>query len=355
MLRKDVKLGFAIGGIMLAVVVVYVLVVPGGDKKTVSVVPDDSQGSSQATPSPAPTDAKVGDTKAGDAKAAEPEIANGNNAPPADPTKADSTATPTTLPSAAASDATGNAPSNAAGRASDWNKLLAEGSSSPTMMSQTPSLDTKHGDEASPAGADAADKPAADPSNAPAAGDATSTPPTPAQVADAVRADKTTPDLGIDTSGTPATQPNESAERTHTVQPGEMLTSIAASVYGDSHKWKKIAAANPTINPNRLAPGTKLIIPALKGSAKASAIGGSSQSTAQTAAAALDPQKQYEVQPSDSLYRISMKLYGNASHVDKLYADNKETIGSDPRRLKLNMVLKLSDPPTSTLTNTASR
>src|SRR4051812_43028894 len=39
-MRKDVKLGFAIGGVLLAVLIVYVLVVPGSDK----AVPPQSKG-----------------------------------------------------------------------------------------------------------------------------------------------------------------------------------------------------------------------------------------------------------------------------------------------------------------------
>src|SRR5688572_24311992 len=35
-MRKDVKLGFAIGGVLLAVLIVYVLVVPGGGDKRLS-------------------------------------------------------------------------------------------------------------------------------------------------------------------------------------------------------------------------------------------------------------------------------------------------------------------------------
>jgi len=332
MLRKDVKLGFAIGGIMLAVVIVYVLVVPGGDKKAVSVVNDDSQGKTDTAPSPL----------ASDGKTAEPETATSANAPPADPSKvgADQTAANSqsgSRPGGQTNNPSGSSPAvggNANGSAADWNKLLAEGSSSPTMMSETPTLDTKHSNGA------AADQPA------PAPTDATSASPGVPLVDPAAPADKATPDLSVDTASTPATQPAASAQRTHIVQPGEMLTSIAAAAYGDSRKWKWIANANPNINPNRLAPGTKLIIPALKSSGESSA--------GTDAAANLDPQKQYEVQPNDSLYRISMKLYGNAEHVDKLYEANKDVIGPDPKRLKLHMVLKLTDPPTSTL-STASR
>jgi nucleoid-associated protein YgaU len=292
-------------------------------------VPDDSQGSqnqskSDLIPAPAPSDAKASESDTG-------------NPPSPDLAKADATPLPATMPTAATGD---NAPANASSNNSDWNKLLAEGSSSPTMMSETPSLDTKR----AAAGPDASGSATAD---QPASDAMATNPPGPN-----APADKATPDFAVDTAGTPSTQPTQSAQRTHIVQPGEMLTSISAAVYGDSRKWKKIAAANPNINPNRLAPGTKLVIPALSS--------GSSESSAATvtataaATAALDPQTQYQVQPNDSLYRISMKLYGKADHVDKLYQDNKETIGSDPRRLKLNMVLKLSDPPTSNLT-TASR
>jgi nucleoid-associated protein YgaU len=336
MLRKDVKLGFAIGGIMLAVVIVYVLVVPSGDRKTVSVVTDDSQSPTKTDISPLPAPSEP--------KSSEPETADKSNAPPADPSKADVAQAPTTAPSAAPS---GN---TAASGGSDWNKLLAEGSSSPTMMSETPSLDSKHSSPASAApiagqtdtSSALPDKPTADQAaavvnNSPAATPSADT-----------ASDKTTPDLAVDTAagetGGPSTQPAGS-QRTHIVQPGEMLTSIAAAAYGDSRKWKRIAAANPDVNPNRLAPGTKLVIPTL-GSAK--------ESSASSSVANLDPQTQYEVESNDSLYRISVKLYGKPDHVDKLYEANKDVIGSDPKRLKLHMVLKLTDPPTAPIT-TASR
>jgi nucleoid-associated protein YgaU len=340
MLRKDVKLGFIIGGVMLAVVIVYVLVVPGGDKKNVGFVNDESQ-------TPAKTD---GNALPGTGDAATPEQADKSNAPPADPSKLDAGQSPATMPSGNSS--ASNGASNNGGGA-DWNKLLAEGSSSPTMMSETPTLDTKHAAEpdaasgVTPSAAvNAAANPAADLAAAPTALADNA-------AASSATAEKATPDLAIDTTNvpatnTPATQPAVSTERTHIVQPGETLSSIAMASYGTSKKWKFIADANPNINPNRLAPGTKLVIPAPANSAASSA------SSAVTAELTVNSQTQYEVQPNDSLYRISMKLYGKADHVDKLYQDNKDVIGADPRRLKLHMVLKLSDPPTSSLT-TASR
>lgn len=51
--------------------------------------------------------------------------------------------------------------------------------------------------------------------------------------------------------------------RFHIVRKGESLSSIAGQYYGSSNQWPKIVAANQkTIkNPNKIAPGTKLIIP----------------------------------------------------------------------------------------------
>lgn len=51
--------------------------------------------------------------------------------------------------------------------------------------------------------------------------------------------------------------------RFHIVRKGETLSSIAAQYLGSSDKWRKILTANQKIikDPNRIAPGTKLIIP----------------------------------------------------------------------------------------------
>ncbi len=57
------------------------------------------------------------------------------------------------------------------------------------------------------------------------------------------------------TSGTP--KPN----RTHQVQVGDTLDRISARYYGDSTKWRVIAAANGIGDPLDLAPGRLLAIP----------------------------------------------------------------------------------------------
>ena len=53
-----------------------------------------------------------------------------------------------------------------------------------------------------------------------------------------------------------------SAGRTrYKIKKGESLWSIAESRYGNGHKWKAIAAANPKIDPNRVQAGQTITLP----------------------------------------------------------------------------------------------
>jgi nucleoid-associated protein YgaU len=53
------------------------------------------------------------------------------------------------------------------------------------------------------------------------------------------------------------------AKRIHIVRKGETLSQISAEYFGSADNWKKILDANKKIikNPNKLTPGTKLVIP----------------------------------------------------------------------------------------------
>jgi LysM repeat protein len=59
--------------------------------------------------------------------------------------------------------------------------------------------------------------------------------------------------------------PTESADhaKTYVVKRGDTLASIAAAEYGDAGAWRAIANANRISDPMRLAPGTRLSLPAL--------------------------------------------------------------------------------------------
>lgn len=72
-------------------------------------------------------------------------------------------------------------------------------------------------------------------------------------------------DLSSGSPNLPARQKTVPAEttRSHVVRPGETLSSIAQQYYGSPNDWRKILTANQkTIkDADRIAPGTKLIIP----------------------------------------------------------------------------------------------
>jgi nucleoid-associated protein YgaU len=146
------------------------------------------------------------------------------------------------------------------------------------------------------------------------------------------------------------TRPAASATpRTHTVQSGETLAAIAKSIYGKPNMYLAIEKANPSVNPNRLKVGTVLTLPAASSSSSSSdeAVPVIPTHHSHPADAAIDSTKEYKVRPGDSLQKIAQKLYGNAARADELYTTNKDTIGDDPAKLKVGEVLKLPEPPSS--------
>jgi Contractile injection system tube protein/LysM domain len=60
------------------------------------------------------------------------------------------------------------------------------------------------------------------------------------------------------TSGTPR------PHRVHRVQPGETLDRIAARYYGDSTRWRSLAAANSIEDPLAMRPGALLSVPRIE-------------------------------------------------------------------------------------------
>jgi nucleoid-associated protein YgaU len=169
---------------------------------------------------------------------------------------------------------------------------------------------------------------------------------------------------------TVAPDPAPAVERTHVVRSGETFSSISMMAYGNSNYWPSIVRANPKIDPNHLKVGMTINLPALtdvkpaepqtatahEGPATTNGGSGATAQPAQTARvahanAAVDPNKQYRVQPGDSLHKISVKLYGKSTLADKLYETNKELIGADPHKLKVGQVLTLPEPPQIMATN----
>jgi nucleoid-associated protein YgaU len=340
-MRRDLHIGLAIGGVLLAVLIVWGVVVSGSKKhkdvtlQTVGNPATDIPPASpaDATPAPAATDSNP-------SSIAPPPIII---AAPA----------PAPAPTAVASDNNTPAPATTAKKGDEWVGLLAGTTPAPLL----PASDTsKQIDAAAPIVTQTPDpigpvtsavQPGSQQIPAPAA-DATTPTPAPAATVDSHPAQ--------DTSAAPAP-----GTRTHTVAKGETFSSIAKVVYGDARYYQKIAQANPKINPNRLRPGTVITLPdaanVKKSSSKQSEAkpeaSANTDTASKPAAAPVDTQKEYRVVSGDSLYRISTRLYGSGEEADHLYDLNKEKIGPDKGKLKLGMILKIPSPPTVATASTS--
>ncbi len=362
MIRKETKLGLAIGGVVLAVIVVWVLAVSGGDDKQKQARTDSATGGAQH-----------GDQQ-GSRFSGEDQKPKVTLEPIADTDKS----------SADASGSTGQDPNNKRGDL-DWGRLLngdqpmLAGSHSPAAPGATPTadapivdtpiVDTLKTEPAPPAQGSTPVAPVS-PAGPVGSADPISNAPAPAneQVAIAPQADMlrqasvapqppATPPAptiapGVDStsitsSGSSVAIAESSApgkQRTHLIQKNETLSSISSAAYGNPNFYPHILRANPGLDATRMKVGASIILPDV--SAVKPAQDGAPGGQPKAAGAQIDAVKEYKVAANDSLYRISTKLYGKSELAGKLYELNKDQIGADPAKLKLGLVLKLPSPPT---------
>lgn len=285
-MRKDVRFGLTIGAILLAVLVVYVLVVPGGnDPDLVSLDTLD--------PILPTTDEPAENTGPSILDRVTP-LAN-DTPLRVETTTPDNTASVTQTPIAAVG----------AADQYDWDAILTHG----RMM--------------------AVDRTPTTPQ--PIAG--RSTPPIQETFI------PTAPQL------TQPTLTNSAAAefpRTHIVASGENFWTIAQAVYGDGRHFKLIEQANPGVDSSRLRIGQELRLPALPANTTAA-----QPAASRTAVNVTLDARQYRVQQNDSLHRIAQKLYNDSTRWEEIYRLNRQTIGADPAKLKLGMVLQLPETPTA--------
>ena len=317
-MRKDTRIGVAIGLVLFAVLIVYAVVgnKTNGKKKITldktgkTLAPVDDSSTRGEAPSTDTAGSGATGSAAGEGQAA---TADTSNKP--------------TGSAPAASGSTGVASDNAvavdppapSGSGANWAALLSATEKVDPVRSRTP--DMAPTDSASPR-----------------------------------------PNVALDNSSkvTPGktSRNGEStvAAGSHRIAEGETFISIARSVYGDVRYADEIRKANPTIDPRRLRPGMVIHLPEKGASASSDAATANARTNRSSAkpAVALSP-KEYAVQADDSLYKISMKLYGKGDKVDAIYELNKEKIGSDPARLKVGMVLKLPEAPSAMRTASAAR
>ena len=301
-MRRDVRMGFAVGGVLLAVIIVAFLAIHRNHNKAVAF--DKGTGDASADTTSVDVNASAVDTN--------------RPAPPGTGAMQESTAA-----KIAAEKPADPKPSEAEKADGDrWDALFASTGPNPAQGQLSTSGSTDPGKGASKSSRDkngkASDKPLKF-MEAPAASQDSRAP-------EAVQA-------GDNRAGTNAT-----GVRTHIIRPNETLSGISKMVYGSSRHYKAIEAANPGLDPAKLRPGMVLKIPPLEQAKQV----GKQQSADATSAA---DGKTYTVQQNDNLYKITRKLYGSGEKQEALYELNKATIGPDSTKLKPGMVLKLPAAP----------
>jgi len=339
-MRKDLRVGLGIGGVLLAVLVVALIVRSHGkDKTKIAKIGGDT---------PAQTDPDgFGEPTPGEgAKDASPEgtpVAPGDfpkTKDPFDPEGGTTSATP-----GHGSTTGAPAPAAAGGSPDDWEKLLNASNPGP-IHSVTPA-DGKSNARPGRAGR-AGDKPAFPPGlvakdRGPGGNDGNGNSPGSANGADSLK-----PTGSTTTGGGRSSPASGGTPRSHVIQKGETFASISRTVYGDGRYYLQIQKANPGLEPSALKPGTRINLPELASAGESRTASRSSHGaqSGSNGAASIDHKSQYKVESGDSLYKIAEKLYGDGTKMDSLYEANKQTIGPDPRKLKLGMILKLPEQPT---------
>lgn len=334
-MRKDLRIGLGIGGVLLAVLIVSLVVRSNNNKKQAEqAIAEDVEPGDGANPygeDPMVTPDPSAPAANGLADGGPPVM------PPLPP-----------VDGAAANDAEDGvdpfAPPDAsvaaapAGTPRDWNYILASDRSG-----NPPPAAPRGAAPAPDRGSDAAPAPEPSPSQPNA------------RVARTDAAGTAPVGMSIFTgSRTPG-------QRTHVVKSGETLISIARAQYGNPRHYLHILKANPSVDPETMRPGTRLVLPDLSslpaprrsgnGGGVSSGPAGAFEAAAAGANAGLrpvDPKMEYRIQSGDSLARISQRLYGSETKVDALYNANRDAIGPDREKLKLGVVLRLPEPPTTT-------
>lgn len=388
-MRKDVKLGFAIGGVLLAVLIVYVLVVPGGGDQRLSQANGDgaaqSNGGVSLEPVAPTTPAAPATTPLPGNDVAQTPPA----APPASFTPAAGGTDPFEQPKA---DDEAVAKNDAKVKDVDWSKLLNDsqmlmvtpanapvatvtsasstekqiasgGMPDITKPGPTPIAPPAEQQEQNTPSAEAPQATNADGVAPPAAAEPPTTPSVVADPAVSQPEPQAPTQIAGDNADTTGAAAAAAAATTHIVEMGETFTTISLKSYGDPNLYAGIMRANPGLDPQKLRPGMKIVIPPISQvrpptpaaaaapltaapvrtiSTDAAQVAGSSK-----AETPIDPQTQYRVQPGDNLYSIAKKLYGRGDRSTRIFEANRQTMGEHMNALKPGQVLTLPEPPTA--------
>lgn len=128
--------------------------------------------------------------------------------------------------------------------------------------------------------------------------------------------------------GTPGTGTTQPSGDKYTVKAGDTLTSIAAAQLGGAKYQTLIAKLNPTVDPNKLRLGQVLNMPPKPSTAVTPVAGGTTPPTpailgiTTTRPAGETTGRSYTVQVGDTLHGLSEKFYGSTKYWPTIVAAN---------------------------------
>jgi LysM repeat protein len=141
----------------------------------------------------------------------------------------------------------------------------------------------------------------------------------------------------------PKPSPAPAAPKTYTVAPGDTMGQIAQDQLGSVRHLAALQAANPSVRPEAMSVGTKLVLPAVPDAPVASASGSAGKDAVAGGGAKPKPSqpapagRTYTVEPGDSLWSIAQAQLGDGLRHGELAALNP---GSGDM-LRVGQVLRL--------------
>lgn len=116
----------------------------------------------------------------------------------------------------------------------------------------------------------------------------------------------------------------------HLVKKGDRLDKISMMYYNTHHRHKEIMRANPGLDPKKIRPGQKIVIPNIRG--------GLPQQTEVFIERDEPVVRDYIVKSGDVLGGISRKELGSSRYVNRILEVNP---GLDPKKIKVGQVIRL--------------
>jgi len=116
----------------------------------------------------------------------------------------------------------------------------------------------------------------------------------------------------------------------HVIQKGDRLDKISMMYYGTHHRHREILKANPGLDPKRMRPGKKIVIPKIRGG-----LPGQSEVFIERDVPVV---RDYVVKPGDVLGGISRKELGSTRYVSRILEVNP---GLNPKKIKVGQVIRL--------------